>query len=379
MQPFDSLNRRITTAFVLFGVVLSLSFAVLAAIAVEGIEEHLVDDRLAEVEKWAAPRQSAGLQSDLPAGLRFHRGEDIPASLRGLPSGVSNVTVDGADMHVLSGSDAHGPYVVVDHESDYEKVEVVVYSLFGAFFALFVLFAVCLGRFVGRRIVVPAIGAHTAAIRQVLDRERYFTGDVSHELRTPLAVIMGAAEILLENGERADVREPAQRILLAAREASERIAVLLLLARAPRLADCAAVQIGAIVQAETERQQAMVASKPVRLECEVLADFAVRAPRELLISAVANLVRNACHHTDSGVVRVQVDAGAVLVEDTGPGLPDAVRQTLGQTGTAVSTGSAGTGLGLSLVQRICAYLGAEFAYAERSGGGSRFSIRFTQS
>jgi signal transduction histidine kinase len=54
-----------------------------------------------------------------------------------------------------------------------------------------------------------------------------------------------------------------------------------------------------------------------------------------------------------------------------------VQQTLGQGATAIpSSGSAGTGLGLSLVKRICEYLGASLDYENRPGGGSRFSITF---
>jgi signal transduction histidine kinase len=72
-----------------------------------------------------------------------------------------------------------------------------------------------------------------------------------------------------------------------------------------------------------------------------------------------------------------LEPGRVIVEDTGPGLPDAVRQTLGRGATAIpSRGSAGTGLGLSLVRRICEYLGASLDYADRPDGGSRFSIIF---
>ncbi|WP_308601635.1 hypothetical protein [Massilia sp. Dwa41.01b] len=79
MQPADSLRRRIVVAFISFGLVLSLFFAAIAIVAVEGIEVHLVDNRLAEVAQWALPREAAGLAVDLPAGLRFHRGNAIPA------------------------------------------------------------------------------------------------------------------------------------------------------------------------------------------------------------------------------------------------------------------------------------------------------------
>jgi signal transduction histidine kinase len=413
MRAADSLSRRIVAAFILFGVVLSLFFAVLAALAVEGIEVYLVDNRLEDVEKWALPRRAAGMQVDLPAGVRFHQGDEIPPELRNLPAGVAEVEHEGVGLHVLSGVGAHGPYVVVDHESDYEKVELVVYSTFAAFFVGFMVLAAGLGGFVGRRIVIPmseladavtqgvtplpltdrtdelgilarALDAHTSALRAVLDRERFFTGDVSHELRTPLTVIMGAAEILLQGDADGAQHAPAERIYRAAQEATECVNVLLLLARAPQLARCAPVPVCEVAHRETERYQAMVADKPVALRCVGEAHIAVRAPVELCTAAIGNLVRNACQYTEEGSVTVVLQPGRVIVEDTGPGLPDAVRQTMGQGDRAApSSGSAGTGLGLSLVIRICEYLGATLEYANRPGGGSRFTIifpaEFTQS
>jgi signal transduction histidine kinase len=375
MQPFESLSRRITVAFVLFSLVLSVFFAVLAAVAVEGIEVHLVDNRLADVERWARPRHAAGLEADLPAGLRFHRGDDIPLSLRNLPEGVSDVDVDGVALHVLSGADGRGPYVVVDHESDYEKVELVVYSMFAAFFLGFLILAAFLGSYVGRRIVVPAIKAHTAAIRAVLDRERFFTGDVSHELRTPLSVILGASEILLDQQDAPGVREPVLRIHRSAQEATESINVLLLLARAPTPGRQEAIALSEIVQCETARYQSLVSAKPVSLQCRIDGDVSVQAPRELITCAVANLVRNACQYTERGEVKLVLDAGQLIVEDTGPGLPAAVREELTGAGAPAAT-PAGSGLGLALVRRICDYIGAKLEYQERSGGGSRFILHF---
>lgn len=393
-------------AFVLFGAVLTLFFAVLTALAIEGIEVYLVDNRLAAVEKWARPRQAAGLEADLPAGLRFYRGDEIPAALRDLPDGVSDAVVDGVGLHVLSGADEHGAYVVVDRESDYEKVELLVYSLFGALFVGLVLLAAFLGGFIGRRIVGPmreladavgrgaaglpltqrkdelgvlarALDAHTSELRAYLDRERFFTGDVSHELRTPLTVIMGAAEILIESRQEFAVRAPALRIFRAAQEASECVNVLLMLARKPEVGLLAPVSVSDIARRETERYQDLVVGKPVSLRCVGDAQVIVRAPAELCSAALGNLVRNACQYTEQGSVTVLLEPGRVIVEDTGPGLPDAVRQTLGWgTQPVPSSGSAGTGLGLSLVRRICAYLGAALDYQDRVGGGTRITITF---
>jgi len=403
MRPADSLRRRIVVAFLLFGIGASVFFAMVAALAVEGIEVQLVDKRLEAAVAWAAPRQAAGLDVDMPAGLRFHRDAQIPAPLRGLEDGVHKVDVGTVRLHVLAGHDARGRWVLVDHESDYDKIEVVVYSMFAAVFLGFVLLAAMLGGFLGTRVVAPirelvgsvglarapaaltgradelgvlarALEAHTTELRAVLDRERFFTGDVSHELRSPLTVIMGAAEILMQDASPAQ-RAPAERIYRAAHEAAECITVLLLLARAPELGAQPLVAVEEVAEDEVEKYRPLVAGKPVALRFADGPDLSVRAPRELCAAAIGNLVRNACQYTDSGEVRVSVLPGRIVVEDTGPGLPPAVVATLGNGGSA-SRGSGGTGLGLALARRICDFLGAGFAYEPREGGGSRFTISF---
>jgi len=406
MRPADSLKRRIVVALVLFGLCASVFFAVVAAIAVEGIEVELVDRRLEAAASWAAPRQAAGLDVDMPAGLRFHRNEAIPAPLQGLADGVHKVDAGPTRLHVLAGQDARGSWVLVDHESDYDKIELVVYSMFAAVLIGFVVLASLLGGFLGTRVVTPiselaqsvrqdgaapaltgrkdelgvlarALEAHTAELRAFLDRERYFTGDVSHELRSPLTVIMGAAEILMQDAAPA-VRAPAERIYRAAREAADSVTVLLLLARAPDLGALPPVDIAQVAQEEVGKYRTLAAAKPVVLRFAEGPALAVRAPRELCAAAIGNLVRNACQYTEQGEVLVRVLPGRVVVEDTGPGLPPAVVATLGNGAGVPSSGSGGTGLGLALARRICDFLGAGFAYEARAEGGSRFSIDFSR-
>jgi signal transduction histidine kinase len=214
MRPFKSLKRRIIVAYLLFALVASIFFAIIAAIAVEGIEVRLVDERLKEVAAWASPRHAAGLPIEMPAGLSFHHIEDAPPPLRSLAPGMHEKTIDGVDLHVLVGNDVHGKFVVIDHATEYEKIELVVYSMFALGFIGFLICASLLGAFIANRLITPimsltqavkagesalplqdsadelgilarAFVARTAELTEVLDRERFFTGDVSHELRTP--------------------------------------------------------------------------------------------------------------------------------------------------------------------------------------------------
>lgn len=401
------MRRRIVAAYMAFALAVSALFAVIAALAVEGIEEKLVDERLQEVARWAVPRHRAGMSVLMPAGLTFHRGPDIPRPLRGLPPGAREVIVDGVDLHVLTGRDEHGEYVAVDHDSEYEKIEVVVYSMFAAGMLAFITCSLMLARYLANRVVTPisslsqavelrqddlpylqrkdelgtlarAFADRTGELKQFLDRERFFTGDVSHELRTPLTVISGAAEILMaRTGADSALHAPAERIYRAAREASEVTAVLLQLARSPQGQQGPAQSMASLAESEIARCQPLVAGKPVTLRYAGGDDFTVHGPRELLQAAVGNLLRNACAYTEQGEVVLRLGQRVVVVEDTGPGLaPAALARLRGEAppdGEGVSTGS---GLGLGLVQRICKYLGLQLHVQQRDGGGTRFDISF---
>ncbi|WP_338770565.1 HAMP domain-containing sensor histidine kinase [Massilia sp. METH4] len=399
MNGKESLRRRITVAYLTFATVSSVFFAVIAALAVEGIEVRLVDVRLEEVAAWAGPRHAGGLPVEMPAGLSYHMGDGIPRSLRALEEGVHEVTVDGVDLHVLKGRNAEGEFAVVDHDSAYERIELVVYSMFAVAFGGFMAFAVVLGRFLGNRIVNPivelaraveareptlplqqredelgllsrTIAGHTQELRQFLDRERFFTGDVSHELRTPLTVIAGAAEVLLaRTAQDPALHAPAERIYRAARDASDVTSMLLRLARSPERLEWTPMSAEALAREEVARCQVLVAGRPVELRYGGGEDFTVHGVRELVLAAVGNLVRNACQYTQQGHVEVRLEGRSVIVEDTGPGLPPAARARLrDEPIPGDARGSSGTGLGLGIVQRITAHLGASLVLREVAAG-----------
>jgi signal transduction histidine kinase len=228
-------------------------------------------------------------------------------------------------------------------------------------------------------VLARAFAERTVELDRALMRERFFTGDVSHELRTPLTVIIGAAEILQDHAaDRPALREPAERILRAAREAAQRVNVLLLLARAPQLIDAPSTPLSSLVRDEVERSRPLCAGKPVSLTMTVDNEVFVEARPELLATAIGNLIRNACQYTAQGNVHVHVCGDGLRVEDTGPGIPAPVRAKLldEPDGAPRPSDPAGTGIGLALTKRICEHLSAAFSVAARPGGGTVFSIAF---
>ncbi len=403
MKPFKSIGRQIINAYLIFTVACCLLFVIIGTIVIEGIEVRLVDDRLKEVAAWAAPRHAGGLPVEMPSGLSFHHGEGIPTSLRSLPEGVQEATVDGVGLHVFGGHTPAGPFVVIDHESDYDNVEAAVYSLILASFVGFLGLSLLLGRYMARRFVSPltalsesvAVGRPELPFLQVnnefgalarafdtyardmqhyLDRERFFTGDVSHELRTPLTIIRGAVEILsVELGQRSSMRAPIDRINRALQDATDSVNVLLMLARAPNLIESSEISVSALAQAQVEQYQFMVENKPVELRFEG-GDFQLRVPSKLLEAALGNLIRNACIYIERGTVTVTITGHTIQVADTGAGLPEAVLAMLLDEHTRTYAGSEGTGLGLALVKRICEYIGATLRFVSTPGQGTIIEI-----
>ncbi len=106
---FESIGRRIVKAYLLFALGFAIFFMPVSIVVLEGIEVHLVDERLEEVAAWASPRHAGSLPVEMPAGLSFHHGEDIPPALRNLPAGVTEVDADGIGLHVFSSRDGAGP------------------------------------------------------------------------------------------------------------------------------------------------------------------------------------------------------------------------------------------------------------------------------
>jgi signal transduction histidine kinase len=108
----------------------------------------------------------------------------------------------------------------------------------------------------------------------------------------------------------------------------------------------------------------------------------VRSDPVLLERIVLNLVSNAVRYTTSGGIVVGCRRrGALLridVADSGPGIPeDQQRKIFGEfyrLADAAKTNQAGLGLGLAIVERLCALLDHPIELKSTPGKGSRFSV-----
>lgn len=232
-----------------------------------------------------------------------------------------------------------------------------------------------------------------------LKREQLFTGDVSHELRTPLTIIMGAAEVLSSQlPEGSKLNEFTNRINTTAKETSGIITALLLLSRAPEKLDAPITSINDIATSEVNRLSYLLRFKPV--SCKIVAEqeYTANVRPELLKMALGNLIKNAFQYTDEGEVTLTIDKQTITVSDSGVGISNEMMPLLykrferGMENTsAVMPDSSeqrdkseaqlsaiieGSGLGLSIVQRIMTHLGWRLIHQANESGGSTFTIHY---
>lgn len=409
MRHEGSLRRRILWAYVVLAFVLCMGFAAVAFLTIGAIEHQSLYKRFAAEAAWVVARHRDGESIELRPGTQLFHGNGIPQEMRSLPPGVQEVMVGERDFLVVTGVDDGGRWVVIDDQSDFERIERNMIRALGAGFLASLLLAVLLGRATVSMVIAPvtalaeaverdvdegllpsrtavgeigvlarAFAARTAELRRFLVRERLFTGDVSHELRTPLTVILGAAELLVaQNDDRPAARAAAERLRRAALDATELVSALLLLARSPDRLDAPRIALRPLLERERERCQSLLTNKPVQLLMQTDQEVWVFARPELAAIAIGNLIRNACQYAERGEVTVRLTPGTLVVEDTGPGLPASVRARLFEHRIPPRDEEvAGSGLGLALVKRVVEHLGWDIRLEDGPERGSRFILTF---
>jgi len=80
----------------------------------------------------------------------------------------------------------------------------------------------------------------------------------------------------------------------------------------------------------------------------------VIAPEAVIAVVIGNLIGNAVRYTQTGEVRVRIVGGRVEIIDTGPGIDsDELPQIFDRHFRGRDAGGKGSGLGLSIVKRLC--------------------------
>ncbi len=272
--------------------------------------------------------------------------------------------------------------------------------IFGAFFAARSVARIkALDRTIGRVMAgdlherLPVSGAGddldslTARINEMLDEivnlveEIRSVGDnIAHDLRTPLSVMQARLERALNERDPEALRGIVAKSLTDLGRTHATITSLLRIAEieSSRRFQCVGeTDLGEIARDVYELYEPLAADKRIHFSVDSDSPALVRADRDMMIEALANLVDNAIKYTPAGgQVRIEIaheaDGPLLRVTDSGFGIPSTERSKVTQRyyRSDKSPNARGSGLGLSLVAAIAKLHGFRLRIADVRHGAS---------
>jgi CheY-like chemotaxis protein len=216
------------------------------------------------------------------------------------------------------------------------------------------------------------------AIAADQDKTR-FMARMSHDLRTPLAAVLGSIELALTDPGRDDII----KLLRAARERSTDLQRLVGdLVDVESAGSSALCVIEKPIELSSWLEQVKCEARPragvsVELECDPKLPLWVRIDPTRVAQILANLIDNACKHTDSGriVLRAEASDGRLRLSviDTGPGIDAADLAMVGLPFRQLERGRerGGTGLGLYSAGQIARVVGGSLTLSSAPGSGTQ--------
>ncbi|MCQ2995538.1 ATP-binding protein [Pseudomonas syringae] len=206
-----------------------------------------------------------------------------------------------------------------------------------------------------------------------LRRSRNALGNLGHALKTPLAVLFSAiaspqfdAHPALRNILREQLEQIQQRL---ARELNR--ARLSGDALPGAHFDCDAELNGLFATLR------MIHGEHLNLEMQVKPGLSLPWDREDILELLGNLLDNACKWADSEVLLTisrEEASFSIVIEDDGPGIPEAMREEVFSRGARLDEQITGHGLGLGIVRDIVQVWGGHLQLEASQSGGLRVRI-----
>jgi signal transduction histidine kinase len=205
---------------------------------------------------------------------------------------------------------------------------------------------------------------------------------VAHELNEPLNTILGFAQLAQKTPDLpAQALKDLEKIAEASLHARSIIRELLIFARKSKPGS-ARVNLNRIIMDELSLFQALCGKYGVELRRIVDPDLPeITANKSQILQVIANLIVNALQAMpEGGVLTLQTsfDDSSILfvVEDSGIGMSDEVRESIFLPFYTTKDVDQGTGLGLSVVHGIVSSHKGQISVESEKGRGSRFLVSF---
>ncbi|MEZ0171735.1 sensor histidine kinase [Microvirga sp. TS319] len=192
--------------------------------------------------------------------------------------------------------------------------------------------------------------------REILERARTQVGNLAHALKTPLSIIMNEAENAPD--------EVAARVREQAALMRDQVNYYLDRARAAALAGTLGTltEVEPVMASLARTFAKIYRDKDLAFELAIPPDLRFRGEKQDLEEMAGNLIDNAAKWASRKVeisieiIREDDDRPRfrLLIDDDGPGLPEAARAEVLKRGRRLDETKPGSGLGLSIVSDLAA-------------------------
>ena len=235
--------------------------------------------------------------------------------------------------------------------------------------------------------VVLVLEDRTSDIR--LDKTRRdFIENISHELKTPIGAIALLSEAIQEAG---DDRAAVSKFAASLNKESSRLTFLVQdIIKLSRLqseeviADAELIDLNEVVADAIDRNEQLAANRKIRLVSEQAPKLEVFGNKEMLITAVKNLIENAISYSEPGTsvgigCSAKESIAEITVTDSGAGISpenqERIFERFYRADPSRSRETGGTGLGLSIVKHVAKTHRGEIKLFSQVGVGSTFTLR----
>ena len=229
-------------------------------------------------------------------------------------------------------------------------------------------------------------------IENAIEREKQFTSDASHELRTPLAVIKGTLEVLIRKPRTSE--EYNEKINYCIKEVdriNNLVDQLLLLARFENQKHnikSEEVYLDALVLDTVSLFSNQLKEKDITIKTDLQQDCILKSDSYLLSIVFNNLISNSIKYSNNGGkidlnLKAEANQFLFVIKDNGVGISkedlDKIFISFYRSNPASHPEIKGTGIGLSIVKRLCDLLKIEIALDSTLEKGTAVTLTFNKS
>jgi signal transduction histidine kinase len=226
-------------------------------------------------------------------------------------------------------------------------------------------------------------------IENAVDREKQFTSDASHELRTPLAVIKGTMEVLIRKPRnQQEYEEKIQFCISEVDRLNHMVDQLLLLARFENQKQNVkqeSIYLNALILDNLTRFSDKTESKKLKIIADFTDDYYIQSDNYLVSIIFSNLISNAIKYShDNGEIVLQLEKTPTemifTISDNGIGISEQdlnkIFNSFYRSDVSNHPEIKGTGIGLSIVKRLCDLLKIEIKVKSKLNEGTSFILKF---